>query len=245
MTHYFYKKITDILVQCKYDSDSFRALLTRPTPITKDGNDRIWGIHRYEDLNIAKMMDELENDWVDSNQDRADRGLGITDDIVSLCEAMIDFICCTNAQIEGRGVLYESTRARVSKWMGQAGKWYQDIKKASSKINVKVDRERLRKCFKVEFSTPNKFTGKVRFDELINKIEREATTYTITDIGRIAHQIWKSSWASTYIRKWKFAQWIRVFCQICNVPVPKDTAPTRYKTITPGTDFSVWLNGPQ
>ena len=242
MTHYLFKKITAVLERLTCDSESFRALLTRP-PITKDGNDKIWDILQYEDGHIADMMDDMENRWVDYNQDRADRGLGVTDDIKSLADSMLEFMFATNRPIEGRGVLYERTRARVRTWMDQVVNWYQDIKKASTIINVKVDRERLEKCFVVEFSTPNKYTGIARFDGLINKIEREATTYTTTDIGRVAFQIWKSRWASTIIRKWKFSQWMREFCQICNVPVPKDIAPTRYKTITDGTDCSPWLNG--
>lgn len=243
MTHYYYKTLTTKLVQMTRDSESFRSLLTRPFEITKDGNEKLWDILNNEDKEVDTWMDGLENQWVDSNQDRADKGSGPTVDMEPLVEAMSGFLVATQKPIGGRGVLYANTRARVEKWRDQATTWFHEIKVKPTPLVISIDTDRLKDCFVDEFSKPSNGNGKSDFDVMCGWILKNTDSYTATDIGRIAYQIWRSKWALYNIRLKPFSKWMREFCNICGVKVPKDISPTRYKNHTgPTIDYSPWLD---
>lgn len=109
------------------------------------------------------------------------------------------------------------------------------------KLSILVDRDRLAGCFKGGFKIADRATGLVPFDEFHRELLARVPSYTTTDIGRVAHQVWQSRWAVSRVRMLTFAKWLREFCGMCGATVPADTSPSRYKKTTPATDLSAWL----
>lgn len=200
------------------------------------------------------IMRECENDFFKENQERADNKLGPTQDFVSLYRSISRYLSGPGIKgswdIDSWDYIF---REKLQEWRDQANGWFPDLNDqvndqgpadravTSTPATITIDREKLIECFTGGFKIPDRITGVVSFDGFHNEFVRRATTYTTTDIGRVAHQVRQSKWAVARVKRMNFSKWLRAFCEMCGVAVPADTSPSRYNKKTPATDFSAWL----
>lgn len=199
-------------------------------------------------------MNVCENGFFKENQERADNKLGPTHDFVSLYRSISRYLSGPGIKDPwDKGSWDYILREKLKEWRDQANGWFPDLNDqvndqgpadrvvTSTPATITIDREKLIECFTGGFKIPDRITGAVPFDGFHNEFVRRATTYTTTDIGRVAHQVRQSKWAVARVKRMNFSKWLRAFCDMCGVAVPADTSPSRYNKKTPATDFSAWL----
>ena len=117
MTHSEYTELTARLLLHSRGADHSRELMDDP------GGLAVWRSVIKADNDLSRWMDERADGWNESNQGRADKGWGPTDDFRALYDAMAGFMSATDTTGK-MGVLYEKTRTRCRAWMDQAVTWF-------------------------------------------------------------------------------------------------------------------------
>lgn len=128
MTHSEYTELTMRLLLHSRGSDRSRELLSDP------GGVAVWRSVIKADNDLSGWMDERADRWVESNQERADKGWGPTADFRALFNAMVSFMSATDTPGK-MGVLYEKTRNRCRAWIDQAEIWSPELKLDRLKIS--------------------------------------------------------------------------------------------------------------
>lgn len=118
MKHSEYNELTRRLSFYSREADRTRKFMADP------GGTVIWRSVNEADTDLSRWMDERANGWIESNQERADKGFEMpTADFRALYDAMVGFMSATE-KTDPRGVLYEKTRNRCQAWIDQAVTWF-------------------------------------------------------------------------------------------------------------------------
>lgn len=87
-----------------------------------------------------------------------------------------------------------------------------------------IDEEKLKPYFKASFKGMGQNIN--HFPDLIRELEH-IRKGSATDVGRAAYMIYTSSHMTR--KPQTFAKWMRIFFEILDVPVPKDTSQNKYE----------------
>ena len=251
MKHTDYKHLTGRLNAITKEFNRTRLLLSSPS-VDEDGNPGpinrgpIWLAIIRVDNDLSKLMDGLVDEFVATNQARADQGHPATEDVRVLIQAMDGFMLATSTPVPKIGIPYVKTRQRANEWMKMANTWFPglDSRPTPTTIPVTVDRKKMAKFFQKSFNKQSEANEITKFVNLCRAIESglKERQYTPTDIGRIAYQVRQSKWIEVNYspRLMSFAKFARLFFDACGVKLPRDPSPSRYKD--PGKcDYSCWL----
>lgn len=100
------------------------------------------------------------------------------------------------------------------------------VESKGQKTLAPIDEEKLKPYFKAFFKGMGQNIN--HFPNLIKELEyiRKGSA---TDVGRAAYMIYTSPYMTR--KPQTFAKWMRIFFEVLDVPVPKDTSQNKYEPI--------------